>query len=399
MWKYINKELLYGAKNYAPKHVCILKGSGVYVYDTNNKKYLDFISAYSAVNQGHCHPRLVDTMKKQSETLTLTSRALYNNVLGDYMEKITNTFNYDKVLPMNTGVEGGETALKLARMWGYKKKRVEHNKAVNLFCSNNFWGRTLAASSSSTDPSCYNYFGPFMNGFEIVPYNCISSLEKKFKENPNIVSFMLEPIQGEAGVVIPDNGYLKKVKDLCRQYNVLMIADEVQTGIGRTGKMLACDYEQVQPDILILGKALSGGMMPISAVLANNHIMDVMTPGTHGSTFGGNPLASAIAMEALEIIEDERLDQNAYIMGKTFRYALQSFDFDFIVEYRGKGLLNALEIENKEITESLSTLLQANGLLAKPTHDNILRLSPPLIIDEEQMYEALDILYYSCKMI
>ena len=312
--KEITKELRYGAKNYSPKNVCVKRGKGVYVYDTQDKEYLDFISAYSAVNQGHCHPRLIHTLINQSKNLTLTSRALYNNVLGDFMEKITTTFNYEKVLPMNTGVEGGETALKIARMWGYKEKKIEPDKAVNLFCSNNFWGRTLAASSSSTDPSCYNHFGPYMNGFEIIPYNCLHSLEEKLKENHNIVSFMLEPIQGEAGVIVPNQNYLKKVETLCKKYNVLMIADEVQTGLGRTGKMLACDYEQVKPDILILGKALSGGIMPISAVLSDSHIMDVITPGTHGSTFGGNPLAAAIGMEAIDIVKDEKLCENSVLL-------------------------------------------------------------------------------------
>ena len=399
MNRFIHKELKYAANNYNVLRVCIKRGKGIYLIDVNNKTYLDFISAYSAVNQGHCHPRLIKVMNEQSRKLTLTSRALPNNVMGSFAETLCKTFNYDKTLPMNTGVEGGESAIKLARMWGYKKKGVPPNQAVNLFCNNNFWGRTLAASSTSDDPLCYNNVGPFMNGFDNIRFNSILSLKQKLEQDPNIVSIMLEPIQGEAGIIIPDDGYLGKVKELCSEHNVLMIADEVQTGLGRTGKMLACDYENVQPDILILGKALSGGMMPISAVLANDNIMEVMTPGTHGSTFGGNPLASAIGMEAIQIIKDENLVENSYQMGKLFRDTVNNFDVDFLFECRGKGLLNAIEFDNKVVASRVSRYLQQNGLLAKTTHDNILRLAPPLTINKREMEHAIDIIYRCLKMV
>ena len=399
MNRFIHKELKYAANNYNVLRVCIKRGKGIYLIDVNNKTYLDFISAYSAVNQGHCHPRLIKVMNEQSRKLTLTSRALPNNVMGSFAETLCKTFNYDKALPMNTGVEGGESAIKLARMWGYKKKGVPPNQAVNLFCNNNFWGRTLAASSTSDDPLCYNNVGPFMNGFDNIRFNSILSLKQKLEQDPNIVSIMLEPIQGEAGIIIPDDGYLGKVKELCSEHNVLMIADEVQTGLGRTGKMLACDYENVQPDILILGKALSGGMMPISAVLANDNIMEVMTPGTHGSTFGGNPLASAIGMEAIQIIKDENLVENSYQMGKLFRDTVNNFDVDFLFECRGKGLLNAIEFDNKVVASRVSRYLQQNGLLAKTTHDNILRLAPPLTINKREMEYAIDIIHRCLKMV
>ena len=399
MNRFIHKELKYAANNYNVLRVCIKRGKGIYLIDVNNKTYLDFISAYSAVNQGHCHPRLIKVMNEQSRKLTLTSRALPNNVMGSFAETLCKTFNYDKALPMNTGVEGGESAIKLARMWGYKKKGVPPNQAVNLFCNNNFWGRTLAASSTSDDPLCYNNVGPFMNGFDNIRFNSILSLKQKLEQDPNIVSIMLEPIQGEAGIIIPDDGYLGKVKELCSEHNVLMIADEVQTGLGRTGKMLACDYENVQPDILILGKALSGGMMPISAVLANDNIMEVMTPGTHGSTFGGNPLASAIGMEAIQIIKDENLVENSYQMGELFRDTVNNFDVDFLFECRGKGLLNAIEFDNKVVASRVSRYLQQNGLLAKTTHDNILRLAPPLTINKREMEHAIDIIYRCLKMV
>uniref|UniRef100_A0A6C0B448 ornithine aminotransferase n=1 Tax=viral metagenome TaxID=1070528 RepID=A0A6C0B448_9ZZZZ len=399
MKRFIQKELQYATNNYNTLPVCIKSGSGVYLTDVNNKTYLDFISAYSAVNQGHCHPRLVSAMNKQSRKLTLTSRAIPNNVLGDFAESLSKTFKYDKVLPMNTGVEGGESAIKLARMWGYIKKGVDPNQAINLFCNNNFWGRTLAASSTSDDPLCYNNIGPYMNGFENIPFNDVESLRQKLEQNPNIVSIMLEPIQGEAGIIVPTPGYLSKVRKLCNQHNVLMIADEVQTGLGRTGKMLACNYEKIKPDILILGKALSGGMMPISAVLANNNIMEVMTPGTHGSTFGGNPLAAVIGMEALQIIKDENLIENSYEMGKLLRDTVNNFDVDVIFDCRGKGLLNAIEFENKAIASAVSSELHKNGLLAKTTHDTVLRLSPPLTITKKEMEHALDILYNCIKII
>ena len=397
MKNFIKKELIYGAKNYSPINVCIATGKGIFVTDTRSNTYMDFISAYSSLNQGHCHPRLLKVLNNQAKQLTLTSRAVYNNVLGDYMEKICTTFNYENMLPMNSGVEAGETAIKIARSWGYNKKNVKPEQAVNLFCTNNFWGRTLAAVSTSNDPLGYENFGPFMNGFDIVEYDNVKALEKKFKTNPNIVSFMLEPIQGEAGIIIPSDAYLSKVRELCDTYNVLMIADEVQTGLGRTGKMLACDYNNIQPDLLVLGKALSGGIMPISAVLANKDIMDVMTPGVHGSTFGGNPLSAAIGIEAINIIEDEKLVENSFIQGEYFREQINNFDFDCIKGCRGKGLLNAIELDSKNTADKLSETLLKNGMIAKTTHDNILRLSPPLIITKQQIDDALYILQKSLK--
>ena len=399
MNKIIKKELRYGAKNYLSESVCIKKGLGVYLTDVNNKKYLDFISAYSAVNQGHCHPKLVEAANKQLSNLTLTSRALYNNVLGEFMEKICTTFNYEQVLPMNTGVEGGETALKIARKWGHEVKNIDN--CVNLFCYNNFWGRTLAAVSSSTDKSCYHNFGPYMRGFDMVPYNCIETLEKKFIENPNIVSFMLEPIQGEAGIIIPDAGYLKNVRKLCDKYNVLMIADEVQTGMGRTGQMLCCDHENVKPDILILGKALSGGIVPLSAVLADSDVMDVITPGTHGSTFGGNPLASAVGIAAINVTINENLSKNSLELGEYFRNSLQDITKNnhYVVDIRGKGLMNGMELANKYITDDLIVLLRNKGILTKSTHDNTIRLAPPLVIDKSEINKALNIIEDCLKYI
>ena len=399
MNSFVKKELLYGARNYLSESVCVKWGSGIYLVDVNNKYYMDFISAYSAVNQGHCHPRLVEVANRQISQLTLTSRAIYNNILCDFMEKICKTFKYDKVLPMNTGVEGGETALKIARKWGYEAKGVE--SSVNLFCENNFWGRTLAAVSSSSDESCYKNFGPYMNGFEMVPYNCLKSLEERFSSNPNIVSFMLEPIQGEAGIIIPDDGYLKGVRELCDKYNVLMIADEVQTGMGRTGKMLACDYENVKPDILILGKALSGGILPLSAVLADEQVMDVVTPGTHGSTFGGNPLASAIGIEAIDIILKEELCENSSVLGEYFRDSLRDIteNDERVVEVRGKGLMNCLELVDDKVTNDLITLLRHNNLLTKSTHETIIRLAPPLVINKKELDDALNIIDCCLKMI
>lgn len=399
MRRFIHKELLYGAQNYNPIKVCLVSGKDIFVTDSESREYIDFISAYSAVNQGHCHPRLLDVLQSQSKNLTLSSRAVHNSVLGEYMEKICTVFDYEKVLPMNTGVEAGETAIKIARAWGYKKKHIEPNKALNVFCNNNFWGRTLAAVSSSSDPTCYSNFGPFMRGFHRVNYNDVDELEKVFKAHKNIVSFMLEPIQGEAGIIIPDKYYLNKVRQLCTKYNILMIVDEVQTGLGRTGKMLACDHNNVKPDILVLGKALSGGIMPVSAVLANNNIMSVISPGTHGSTFGGNPLGSAIAMEAINIIEDEELVENSRIQGEHFLKNLKSFNFDFIAECRGKGLLNAIEFNDKTTANNLSKILLQNGILAKTTQDNVLRLSPPLTITRDYIDISLDIIHDSLKAI
>jgi ornithine--oxo-acid transaminase len=390
---FIDLEERHGAHNYHPLPVVLEKGSGVYVWDVEGKQYLDFLSAYSAVNQGHCHPRLIKAITQQAQKLTLTSRAFHNNLLGEYEKFITKLFGYDKVLPMNTGVEGGETAIKLARRWGYVNKGIAPNQAEIVFVEGNFWGRTMAAISSSTDPSSYANFGPFMPGFKLVPYNNLHALESLFKENKNIAAFMFEPIQGEAGVVIPDNGYLKAVRDLCTKYNVLMIADEVQTGLCRTGKMLACDHEDVKPDLLILGKALSGGMMPVAAVLANDEVMLTIKPGEHGSTYGGNPLACAVAIEALNILVDENLADNAENMGRIFREQLMHIQSktNLIQEVRGKGLLNAIVIKpfaDGKTAYDVCLMLKEKGLLAKQTHGDIIRFAPPLVINEEQLREA-----------
>ncbi len=390
--KFIKKELLYGANNYKPLNVIIKQGKGIYLTDINNKKYMDFLSGYSAVNQGHCHPKIIDVLKKQSQTLTLTSRAFYNNKLGELCEYLCNTFNYEKFIPMNTGVEAGETAIKIARKWGYEKKNITPNKAVNLFCNNNFWGRTIAALSSSSDNTCYTNFGPYTNGFELIEYNNLEILEKKFINNPNIVSFMLEPIQGEGGIIIPNKDYIKNVYKLCKKYNVLMIFDEVQTGLGRTGKLLACDYDNIRPDMLILGKSLSGGVYPISGVLTKSEIMDVLTPGTHGSTYGGNPLACAISMEAVNIIFEEDLINNSYKMGKYFRDELNKLKLKNVTDIRGKGLLNAIEFNNNENASKGLENLKNNGLLTNITKNKILRLTPPLIINKNQINVALEVI-------
>lgn len=392
---YIALEDKYGAHNYHPLPVVIEKGEGVYVWDVEGKKYIDFLSAYSAVNQGHCHPRIVRALTQQATKLTLTSRAFHNNWLGEYEKYITSYFGFDKVLPMNTGVEGGETAIKLARRWGYAVKGIPENQAHILFVEGNFWGRTMAAISSSNDPSSYKQFGPYMPGFSLVPYNDLEAIETAFKANPNIAAFMFEPIQGEAGVVVPHEGYLKGVRDLCTRYNVLMIADEVQTGLCRTGKMLACDHELVKPDILILGKALSGGVLPVSAVLANDAVMLTIKPGEHGSTYGGNPLACAVAMEALAVLVDEKLADNAERMGEIFRNRMTNLmsKTQLISSVRGKGLLNAIVIKpfgNNQTAYNVCLMLKENGLLAKQTHGDIIRFAPPLVIDEAQMNEACD---------
>ena len=396
---FIKKELLFGANNYKSLNVCIQNGKGVFLYDTSHKKYFDFLSGYSAVNQGHCHPRILKVLISQACDLTLTSRAFHNNKLGDYMEFMCNTFKYDKLLPTNTGVEAGETAIKIARKWGYEVKNISNNQAKILFSENNFWGRSIAACSSSSDPLCYNNFGPYLPGIQLIPYNNIEFLELMLKNDPNIVAYMVEPIQGEAGIIIPDRNYLKQVKKLCEKYNVLMIADEIQTGLGRTGKLLACDHELVQPDILCLGKALSGGTLPISAVLTNDNIMNCITPGTHGSTFGGSPLASAVAMESVKVILEENMIHNSFLMGNEFRLELKKFNFDFIKDVRGKGLFNAIEFRNKTITDQIIQSLMKNGLLCKSTHDTILRLSPPLIINETQIHQSLDIIHKTFKEI
>ena len=392
----INLESKYGAHNYHPLPVVLTKGEGVYVWDVEGKKYFDFLSAYSAVNQGHCHPKIVKALELQSKMLTLTSRAFHNNVLGRYEAYITNLFGYDKVLPMNTGVEGGETANKLARKWGYLKKGIEKDKARIVFVNGNFWGRTLAAISTSDDPLSYNGFGPFMPGYDLIPYNDLNALESALK-NPNVCAFMVEPIQGEAGVVVPDDGYMSGVRTLCDKYKVLFIADEVQTGIGRTGKMLATDYEAARPDILILGKALSGGVFPVSAVLADDAVMMCIGPGEHGSTFGGNPLACAVAHAALEVIIEENLTEKAYLLGNLFRERLNAYiEKSRIVKLvRGKGLLNAIVIDDSEDSDmawNICLKLRDNGLLAKPTHGNIIRFAPPLVMTENELLACVDII-------
>ncbi len=390
---YLQLEASFGAHNYHPLPVVLEKGEGVFLWDIEGKKYYDFLSGYSAVNQGHCHPRIIQSLIDQAKKLTLTSRAFHNNILGEYEQFITRYFGYDKVLPMNTGVEGGETAVKLARRWAYTRKGVPENMAKVIFAEGNFWGRTLAAISTSTDPSSYKGFGPFMPGFELVPYNDIISLEKAFQD-PNVAAFMVEPIQGEAGVVIPDDGYLKAVRALCTEYNVLFIADEIQTGLCRTGKMLACDHEGVRPDILILGKALSGGVLPVSAVLADDAIMLTIKPGEHGSTYGGNPLACAVAITALEVLKDEKMAENAAAMGLLMRTELAALQSPLITTIRGKGLLNAIVIQhdNPEAALNLCLALKDNGLLAKPTHGDKIRFAPPLTITKEQLMECVQII-------
>ena len=393
---HIELEAKYGAHNYKPLPVVLKKGLGVFLWDVDGKKYYDFLSAYSAVNQGHCHPKIIKVLQDQSLKLTLTSRAFYNDVLGGFEKFLTDLFGYNKCLPMNSGVEAGETAVKLARKWGYEKKGIEKNSAKIIFPEGNFWGRTLAAISSSTDPSSYNGFGPFMPGYDIIPYNDLVVLEKKLSD-PNCAAFMFEPIQGEAGVIVPDNGYLREVRRLCSKYNVLMVADEIQTGIGRTGKMLATDYEDARPDILVLGKALSGGVLPVSAVLCDDPIMLCIKPGEHGSTFGGNPLSAAVATEALKVILDEGLIENAYNLGKIFRDKLQKFtkNSDLVKLVRGKGLLNAIVINDTPKSDTAWNIclkLRDNGLLAKPTHGNIIRFAPPLVITEKQLNECISII-------
>ena len=398
--KYLALEEQYGAHNYHPLPVVLEKGEGVYLYDVDGKKYFDFLSGYSAVNQGHCHPAIIDALQKQASKLTLTSRAFHNNLLGEYEKYITDYFGYDKVLPMNTGVEGGETAIKLARRWGYNVKGIAENKAKIIFAEGNFWGRTLAAISSSTDPSSFKGFGPYMPGFVLVAYNDLMALEEALKDK-EVAAFMVEPIQGEAGVVIPDDGYLKAVRDLCDKYNVLFIADEIQTGLARTGKMLACDHENVKPDILILGKALSGGTLPISAVLANDNVMMQIKPGEHGSTYGGNPLACAVAIKSLEVLKSEKMAENAEKMGERLRAGLANLHSPFITTIRGKGLLNAIVIkhENPDASWDLCLHLKDLGLLAKPTHGDKIRFAPPLIITEKQIDEAVQIIGAGLKLL
>ena len=397
----IKIEHLYGAHNYHPLPVVLKRGEGVYLWDVEGKKYFDFLSAYSAVNQGHCHPKIISALIDQSKELTLTSRAFHNNVLGEYEKFITGFFGYDKVLPMNTGVEGGETAVKLARKWGYEIKKIPKNKAKIIFVEGNFWGRTLGAISSSTDPSSTNGFGPFMPGYEIIPYNDLKSLEKSLKD-PNVAGFMVEPIQGEAGVVVPDENYLPEAFKLCKKNNVLFIADEVQTGIGRTGKMLCCDHFGIKPDILILGKALSGGVFPVSAILSSNEIMLTIKPGEHGSTFGGNPLACKVAIAALNVIKEEELARNADKLGIIFREKLNNYikGSSIVQSVRGKGLLNAIIINDdndSNIAWNICLKMASKGLLAKPTHGNIIRFAPPLIINKNQLDDCITIIISALK--
>ncbi|XP_022200219.2 ornithine aminotransferase, mitochondrial [Nilaparvata lugens] len=387
-----SREDKYGAHNYHPLPAAICKAQGVYMWDVEGKRYFDFLSAYSAVNQGHCHPKIVKALQEQSEKLTLVSRAFYSDVLGEYEEYITGVFGYDKLLPMNTGVEGGETACKLARKWAYEVKKVPENKARILFANGNFWGRTLAAVSSSTDPSSYSGFGPFMPGFGLVPYNDLKALEHELKTDPNICAFMVEPIQGEAGVVVPDEGYLKEVRRLCSQHNVLWIADEVQTGLGRTGRLLCCDHDRVRPDLLVLGKALSGGVYPVSAVLANDDVMLCIKPGEHGSTYGGNPLGCRVAMAAVQVLIEERLADNADKMGQILRDELATMPKDIVPVVRGRGLLNAIVINKEFDAWEVCMKLKENGLLAKPTHGDIIRFAPPLVINEQQIRECIEII-------
>jgi ornithine--oxo-acid transaminase len=391
--KYIEKESKYGAHNYHPLPVVLDKGEGVFVWDVEGKKYFDFLSAYSAVNQGHCHPKIIKALTDQASKLTLTSRAFYNSTLGEYEEFITKFFGYDKVLPMNTGAEGDETALKLCRKWAYTKKGIPENKAKIIACEGNFHGRTITVISMSTDPDSYGGFGPLTPGFVKIPYNDLNALAKEL-EDPNVAGFLVEPIQGEAGVFVPDAGYLKKAYEMCKAKNVLFIADEVQTGIARTGKMLACDHEGFKPDVLILGKALSGGVLPISAVLANDDIMLSIKPGEHGSTFGGNPLANKVAIAALTVVKEEKLAENAERMGEIFRNELRNIKSSMVELVRGKGLLNAIVIKpvNGKTAWDVCVAMKNNGLLAKPTHNHIIRFAPPLVITEQQILEAVSII-------
>lgn len=390
---YITREGKFGAHNYHPLPVVLEKGEGVFVWDVEGKRYFDFLSGYSALSQGHCHPRIIKALTDQAQKLTLVSRAFHADILGEYMEFACKFFGYDKLLPMNTGAEAVETALKLARRWGYRIKGVASEKAKIVVCSENFHGRTITIISMSTDPSSYTDFGPYTPGFIKVEYNQVDALAEALKD-PDVVGFLLEPIQGEAGVVVPDDGYLRRCYDLCKQHNVLFIADEIQTGIGRTGKLLACDYEDIHPDILILGKALSGGVTPVSAVLASDEIMLTIAPGEHGSTYGGNPLAAAVGIAALEVVRDEKLSENAYAMGELFRCEMEKIDNPMIKQVRGKGLLNAVVTEPKDgkVAWDICLALKENGLIAKPTHDHIIRFTPPLIITRDQMMEAIGII-------
>ena len=391
--EFIDREARYGAHNYHPLPVVLERGEGIYVWDTDGKKYFDFLSAYSAVNQGHCHPKIVKAMTDQAQKLALTSRAFYNDVLGEWEEFVTRFFGYDKVLPMNTGAEADETALKLCRKWAYMKKGVPDGKAKIIVCDGNFHGRTITIVSLSNDPESYAGYGPFTPGFIKIPYNDIPALEKALQD-PDVAGFLLEPIQGESGVFVPDEGYLKKAYELCKSKNVLFIADEVQTGIARTGRLLACDHEGVHPDILVLGKAMSGGMMPVSCVLANDDIMLCIKPGEHGSTYGGNPIAARVSIAALEVVRDEKLAENAEKLGQVFRDRISKIHSDMIELVRGKGLLNAVVIKpkNGKTAWDVCLKLRDKGLLAKPTHQHIIRFAPPLVINKMELMEAIGII-------
>ena len=390
---YITREGKFGAHNYHPLPVVLEKGEGVFVWDVEGKRYFDFLSGYSALSQGHCHPKIIKALTEQAQKLTLVSRAFHADILGEYMEFACKFFGYDKLLPMNTGAEAVETALKLARRWGYRIKGIAPEKAKIIVCSENFHGRTITIISMSADPSSYEDFGPYTPGFIKVQYNNVEALAEALQD-PDVVGFLLEPIQGEAGVVVPNDGYLRRCYDLCKQHNALFIADEIQTGIGRTGKLLACDYENIHPDILILGKALSGGVTPVSAVLANDEIMLTIAPGEHGSTYGGNPLAAAVGIAALEVVRDEKLSENAYAMGELFRNEMERIDNPMVKKVRGKGLLNAVVTEphGGKVAWDICLALKENGLIAKPTHDHIIRFTPPLIITRDQMMEAVGII-------
>jgi len=396
---YIKREDKFGAHNYHPLPVVLERGEGPFVWDVEGKRYFDFLSAYSAVNQGHCHPAIIKALTDQATRLTLTSRAFYNSVLGEYEEYVTKYFKYDKVLPMNSGAEADETALKLCRKWAYNKKGIQQNNAKIIACEGNFHGRTISIVSMSTDPDARNDYGPFTPGFIIIPYNDLKALENALTD-PDVAGFLVEPIQGEAGVFVPDEGYLKKAYDLCKSKNVLFIADEVQTGIARTGKLLACDHEGVRPDILILGKALSGGVLPVSAVLADDEIMLTIKPGEHGSTFGGNPLAAKVAIAALEVVKNEKLAENADRLGKIFRKEFSTIKSDMVELVRGKGLLNAVVIRPKNGKEAWDVCLamKDKGLIAKPTHNHIIRFAPPLIITEKQLMEAIGLIKEAFKL-
>ena len=395
---YIQREDKFGAHNYHPLPVVLDRGEGVYVWDVEGKRYYDFLSAYSAVNQGHCHPKIVEAMTEQAKRLTLTSRAFYSSPLGEFEEYVTKLFGYDKVLPMNSGAEGDETALKLCRKWAYEKKGIPDNEAKIIVCDGNFHGRTITIISMSSDPDAYKGYGPYTPGFVTIPYNDTDALAKEL-EDPNVAGFLVEPIQGEAGVYVPDDGFLKKAYDLCKEKNVLFIADEVQTGLARTGKLLACDHEGVHPDILILGKALSGGVYPVSAVLADDEIMLCIKPGEHGSTYGGNPIAAKVAIAALEVIKNENLAERAEKLGEKFRAALSNIDSPMIELVRGKGLLNAMVIKptNGKTAWDVCVALKENGMLAKPTHEHIIRFAPPLVITEEQLIECAGIVELTLK--